>query len=145
MAQVRDLMTDVAPAMRTVMARDSVMAVDSVTVPVMEAAMSLAAATSTRTVAVKGGDANMRPAIELFVIQFTYYLLLVLNYRAVGAVNYMATFLSDIAIATLVFMSIQRVAAARADAGDTVWFSYVVGGASGAVAALWISTHWLGV
>lgn len=85
---------------------------------------------------------HFKKAAELFGIQFTYYMLLTLNYRAIGAANYLATFVTDIAVASLVFMSVQRVAKA-----ETLHerLAYICGGATGAIVALWVSTHWLGV
>lgn len=79
-----------------------------------------------------------RKAAELFGIQFTYYLLLTVNYRAIGAVHYMMTFVTDVAVAALVFMSVQRVAKA-----ETMWerICYILGGALGGVTALWLTTH----
>jgi len=83
-----------------------------------------------------------KKAAELFGIQFTYYLLLTVNYRAIGAVNYVATFVTDIAVASLVFMSVQRVAKAETLRER---IAYICGGACGAVTALWLTTHLYGM
>lgn len=82
---------------------------------------------------------HLRKAFTLFCIQFSYYMLLTFNYRAIATVQYLETFLSDICIATLVFMSIQRVSKA-----ETLHerIAYILGGATGAIFALWVSTLW---
>lgn len=82
---------------------------------------------------------HLRKASILFSIQFTYYMLLTLNYRSIATVRYLETFVTDILIASLVFMSIQRVAKAET-LSERV--AYICGGACGAVFALWCSTFW---
>jgi hypothetical protein len=76
--------------------------------------------------------------IELFCIQFFYYLVITINYRAVVVINYTTTFITDLIIAALAFTSIQRVANATTPAER---IAYVLGGAIGALAALKLSTH----
>ena len=83
---------------------------------------------------------HIRKALELFCIQFSYYLLITINYRAVALLNYSATFITDILIASLVFSSIQKVAKAETNAER---FAYITGGAIGATIALKLSTYLL--
>lgn len=75
--------------------------------------------------------------VELFCIQFFYYLVTTINYRAVAVIDYPMTFATDIIIALLAFSSIQRVASATT---NTERVSYVLGGAMGALLALKLST-----
>lgn len=82
---------------------------------------------------------HLRKALILFCIQFFYYLLTTFNYRAVATVHYTETFITDVAIAALVFMSIQRVAKAETLSER---MSYIFGGAIGALVALWLSVWW---
>lgn len=82
-----------------------------------------------------------RNALILFSIQFFYYLLTTFNYRAVATVHYTETFITDICIAALVFMSIQRVAVAETMNERLL---YILGGAIGALVALWFSVYWFG-
>ena len=83
---------------------------------------------------------HTRKALELFCIQFCYYLLITINYRAVALLNYSATFITDILIASLVFTSIQKVANAESR-GERI--AYIFGGAIGATIALKLSTYLL--
>lgn len=80
---------------------------------------------------------HLKKSCELFIIQFTYYMVLTINYRAISSLNYIATFVTDIIIAALAFTSIQRVAKAE-NLGDRI--AYIFGGAIGAITALKLST-----
>lgn len=84
----------------------------------------------------------MRAGFELFLIQFVNYLIITLNYRAIATLNYPITFLTDIGCATLTFLSIKRVAHASSRLEQIL---YTLGGACGALLALWLSAHvpWL--
>jgi hypothetical protein len=79
-----------------------------------------------------------REACELFGIQFGSYFILTLNYRAIATINYPGTFITDIVVAMLAFASIKRVAAANTTTEARM--GYVLGGATGAMFALWLST-----
>lgn len=79
-----------------------------------------------------------REACELFGIQFGSYFILTLNYRAIATINYPGTFITDIVVAMLSFASIKRVAAANTTTEARM--GYVLGGATGAMFALWLST-----
>ena len=78
------------------------------------------------------------PSLELFVIQFSVYFILTLNYRAIATINYAGTFVTDLIVAALSFTSIRRVAAVTTTAEDRV--GYMLGGGCGALVALWLST-----
>jgi hypothetical protein len=75
--------------------------------------------------------------LQLFVIQFSAYFILTLNYRAIATINYVGTLVTDLIVAALAFSSIKRVAAATTSE-DRV--GYVLGGTAGALVALWLST-----
>lgn len=78
-------------------------------------------------------------AAELFAIQFLHYFITTFNYRAIAEVRYVETFVTDICIAALVFVAIQRVALATTY-GERI--AYILGGAIGALTALWVTTLW---
>lgn len=84
---------------------------------------------------------RIRHVAELFAVQFINYFLLTFNYRSIAQVRYTATFVTDVCISALTFLSIQRVARAT-----TRWeqVGYVIGGSVGALCALWISTFVFG-
>ena len=73
-----------------------------------------------------------------FTIQLVLYLLLVLNYRSVSQMNYMATVISDFIIASFNFFVIRKIA--KSQDSFHQWLGYAVGGAIGGVLGLWIST-----
>lgn len=73
-----------------------------------------------------------------FAIQLTLYLLLVLNYRSVSQMNYLATVISDFIIASFNFFVIRKIA--KSQDSFHQWLGYAVGGAIGGVLGLWIST-----
>jgi len=73
-----------------------------------------------------------------FTIQLILYLLLVLNYRSVSQMNYMATVISDFIIASFNFFVIRKIA--KSQDSFHQWLGYAVGGAIGGVLGLWIST-----
>ena len=79
-----------------------------------------------------------REACELFGIQFGSYFILTLNYRAIATINYPGTFITDLVVAVLTFASIKRVSADNTTTEART--GYVLGGAAGAVFALWLST-----
>ena len=73
-----------------------------------------------------------------FAIQLILYLLLVLNYRSVSQMNYLATVISDFIIASFNFFVIRKIA--KSQDSFHQWLGYAVGGAIGGVLGLWIST-----
>jgi len=73
-----------------------------------------------------------------FTIQLVLYLLLVLNYRSVSQMNYLATVISDFIIASFNFFVIRKIA--KSQDSFHQWLGYAVGGAIGGVLGLWIST-----
>lgn len=73
-----------------------------------------------------------------FAIQLILYLLLVLNYRSVSQMNYLATVISDFVIASFNFFVIRKIA--KSQDSFHQWLGYAVGGAIGGVLGLWIST-----
>ena len=73
-----------------------------------------------------------------FAIQLTLYLLLVLNYRSVSQMNYLATVISDFIIASFNFFVIRKIA--KSQDSFHQWLGYAIGGAIGGVLGLWIST-----
>ncbi len=73
-----------------------------------------------------------------FAIQLTLYLLLVLNYRSVSQMNYLATVISDFIIASFNYFVIRKIA--KSQDSFHQWLGYAVGGAIGGVLGLWIST-----
>ena len=73
-----------------------------------------------------------------FTIQLILYLLLVLNYRSVSQMNYMATVISDFIIASFNFFVIRKIA--KSQDSFHQWLGYAVGGAIGGVLGLWILT-----
>lgn len=79
------------------------------------------------------------PALELFGIQFAWYFITTLNYRAVSEVHFRDTFITDVFIGILAFLSVRRVVTAST---RTEMLAYILGGAIGAVCALWLSTFW---
>lgn len=80
-----------------------------------------------------------RKAAELFGIQFCWYFITTLNFRAVAEVRFIDTFVTDILISTLAFVSIKRVVNATTLSER---LAYMFGGACGALLALWLSTFW---
>lgn len=76
--------------------------------------------------------------LQLGALMALSYFILVLNTRAIGAASYRGVAVTDVAIASVNFFVVQKVAAAST-VGEFV--AYVVGGVTGSLAALYLSTR----
>lgn len=78
-------------------------------------------------------------SMRLCAIQFMSYFIFTVNYRAVAAGDYLWTFLTDIAVASMAFFTIKLVVNSHT---WQEWMGYVIGGCLGAQLALLVS-HYL--
>ena len=77
-----------------------------------------------------------------FAVQFLNYGLLCWNYRAIAQARYGNIFASDLCCAAITFSLIKKVAKTESKAA---WIGYVLGGAFGSIASVWITKHLYGV
>lgn len=81
----------------------------------------------------------MRAFAYFFAMQFVSYALIVANGRAYVQGNYLATASTDALIASQNFILTKRMISTPGDLGKAAMAGYVLGGMTGALAAIWFT------
>lgn len=86
---------------------------------------------------------KVREFFLFFVLQIVSYMLITINYRAIGHGNYVLTGTTDFSIATLSFFVIRKIAKSE----ETVhqWAGYACGSVIGSFLGIYLSKSILGV
>jgi hypothetical protein len=84
----------------------------------------------------------MRTFILFFALQFTLYLLVTVNFRAIAQARYGWTILTDTLISAAQFWIIRKVGTSADN--SIAWFGFVVGGAAGSTVGIWLSKRVFG-
>ena len=82
----------------------------------------------------------MRAFLLLFVLQFAFYLVVTIDYRAVSTKKYGAVVATNMVLPALAY-GLTRVIATT-DAGWTGVVAVSIAGAASAVLGVWLTEHW---
>lgn len=80
----------------------------------------------------------MKNCIKLFLTQMFSYCVVCISFIAMNRGHYLMTFIADVGCGVNSYFLIRRVA--KAEDGDTAgMMSYILGGATGSVIAIWLA------
>ncbi len=87
---------------------------------------------------------EVKTALQLGVMQFFNWGICTISWRAVAQANYMASVITDTALASLTFFVVRKMVKYQDEVSFLQWVGYTVGGVCGTMVGIYSSVHLLG-